>query len=52
MQVDLAQSDNTDTIVKELNNSQDPKYTLFCHENAFVAIYAFFQTTNVRFLPG
>ena len=40
------------TIVKDLNDSQDPKHTLFCRENAFVAIYAlFFQTTNVRFLP-
>ena len=39
------------TIVKDLNDSQDPKYTLFCRENAFVAIYALFQTTNVRFLP-
>ena len=39
------------TIVKDLNDSQDPKHTLFCRENAFVAIYALFQTTNVRFLP-
>ena len=30
------------TIVKDLNDSQDPKQTLFCCENAFVAIYAFF----------
>ena len=35
------------TIVKDLNDSQDPKYTLFCRENAFVAICALFQTTNV-----
>ena len=34
------------TIVKDLNDSQDPKHTLFCRENAFVAIYALFQTTN------
>ena len=33
------------TIVKDLNDSQDPKHTLFCRENAFVAIYTFFQTT-------
>ena len=39
------------TIVEDLNNSQDPKHTLFCRENAFVAIYALFQTTNVPFLP-
>ena len=30
------------TIVKDLNDSQDPKHTLFCPENAFVAIYALF----------
>ena len=28
------------TIVGDLNDSQDPKHTLFCRENAFVAIYA------------
>ena len=39
------------TIVKDLNDSQDHKHTLFCRDNAFVAIYALFQTTNVRFLP-
>ena len=39
------------TIVKDLNDSQDPKHTLFCGKNAFVAIYALFQTTNVPFLP-
>ena len=32
------------TVVKDLNESQDPKHTLF-------AIYARFQTTNVPFLP-
>ena len=37
-------------IVKDLNNSQDPKHTLFCRENASVAIYALFQTVNVPFL--
>ena len=31
------------TIVKDLNDSQDPKHTLFCRENAFVAIYAIFS---------
>ena len=31
------------TIVKDLNDSQDPKHTLFCRETAFVAIYALFQ---------
>ena len=30
------------TIVKDLNDSQDPKHTLICRENAFVAIYALF----------
>ena len=45
------------TIVKDLNNSQDPKHTLFCRENAFVAkmhlsrFTRYFQTTNVPFLP-
>ena len=28
------------TILEDLNDSQDPKHTLFCRENAFVAIYA------------
>ena len=31
------------TIVKDLNDSQDPKNTLLCRENAFVAIYALFS---------
>ena len=31
------------TIVKDLNNSQDPKHTLLCRENAFVAINALFS---------
>ena len=31
------------TIVKDLNNSQDPKHMLFGGENAFVAIYALFS---------
>ena len=39
------------TIVKDLNDSQDPKHTLYCRKNAFVAIYTLFQTTNVPFLP-
>ena len=30
-------------IVEDLNDSQDPKHTLFCRENAFVAIYALFS---------
>ena len=33
-----------------LNIGQDPKHTLFCRENAFVAIYAF-SDKNVPFLP-
>ena len=36
----------------DLNESQSPKYTLFCRENAFVVIYALSQTTNVPFLPS
>ena len=31
------------TIVKDLNDSQDPKHTLICRENAFVAIYGLFS---------
>ena len=31
------------TKVKDLNDSQDPKHTLICRENAFVAIYALFS---------
>lgn len=31
------------TIVKDLNDSQDPKHTLFCREIVFVAIYALFS---------
>ena len=34
-------------IVNDLHDSQDPKHTLFCRKNAFVAIYSLFQTTNV-----
>ena len=30
-------------IAKDLIDSEDPKHTLFCHETAFVAIYALFQ---------
>ena len=30
-------------MVKDLNDSQDPKHTLFCREIVFVAIYAFFS---------
>ena len=29
--------------IHDLNDSQDPKHTLFCRENAFVAIYALFS---------
>ena len=35
------------TIVKDLNDSQDPKHKLFCREIVFVT--RFFQTRNVRF---
>ena len=31
------------TIVKDLNDSQDPKHTLFCREIVFIAIYALFS---------
>ena len=31
------------TIVKDLNDSQDPEHTLICRENVFVAIYALFS---------
>ena len=31
------------TIVKDLNDSQDPKHTLFCRKIVFVAIYALFS---------
>ena len=31
------------TIVKDLNDSQDPKHTLFCREIIFVAFYALFS---------
>ena len=30
-------------LVNDLNDCQDPKHTLFCRENAFVAIYARFS---------
>ena len=30
-------------IAKDLNDSEDPKHTLFCRETAFVAIYALFR---------
>ena len=29
--------------LKDLNDGRDPKHTLFCRENAFVAIHAFFS---------
>ena len=35
------------TIVKDLNNSQDPKHKLFCRENTLSQFMHFFQTTNV-----
>ena len=39
-------------IVKDLKDSQDPKHTLFCRENAFVAIYTLFSDTKCPlFLP-
>ena len=31
------------TIINDDNHGQDPKHTLFCRENAFVAIYALFS---------
>ena len=31
------------TLVKDLNDSQDPQHMLFCRENAFVAIYGLFS---------
>ena len=31
------------TIVKDLNDSQDPKHMLFCRKIVFVAIYALFS---------
>ena len=31
------------SMAKDLIDSKDPKYTLFCRETAFVAIYALFQ---------
>ena len=31
------------TIVKDLNDSQDPKHTLFCRKIVFVAIFALFS---------
>ena len=34
------------TIVKDLNDSQDPKHTLFCREIVFVSIYALFSDTK------
>ena len=36
------------TIVEDLNDSQDPKHTLFCRENAFVVIYALFSDNKCR----
>ena len=33
------------SIVKDLIDSEDPKHTLFCHDIAFVAIYAIFRDT-------
>ena len=37
------------TIAKDLNDSQDPKHTLICRENAFVAIYALFLDNKCPF---
>ena len=42
------------TIVRDLNDSQDPKHMLYCRESAFVAILRVFfllQKTIVPFLP-
>ena len=33
-------------MIKDLNDSQDPKHTLFCREILFVAIYALFSDTS------
>ena len=40
------------TIVEDLNDSQPPKHTLFCRENAFVAIYALFSDNKCPFREG
>ena len=37
------------TIVKDLNDSQDLKHTLFCREIVFVAIYALFSDNKCPF---
>ena len=39
-------------IILDLNDGQDPKHTLFCRKNAFVAIYAFYQTTDDPFFTS
>ena len=40
------------TIVKDLNDSLDPKHMLFCRKNAFVVIYAlFFRQHMSPFCP-
>ena len=39
------------TIVKDLNDSQDPKHMLICRENAFVAIYTLFSDNKYLFFP-
>ena len=40
------------TIVKDLNDSQDPKHTLICRENAFIAIYALFSDNKCPLFTG
>ena len=40
------------TIVKDLNDSQDPKHTLFCREIVFVAIYALFSDNKCPLFRG
>ena len=40
------------TIAKDLNDSQDPKHTLFCRENAFCRdLRAFFRQQMSAFYP-
>ena len=38
------------SIAKDLIDSEDPKHTLFCRKNAFVAIYPLFKGENFHSL--
>ena len=40
------------SMAKDLIDSKDPKYTLFCREMAFVAIFAFFSGVIFPTLDG